>query len=619
MERSEYILMSGDEAVALGAMEADVRVVAGYPGTPSSEILETIAEKTRGLGVHVEWSTNEKVAYEVAFASALAGVRSLCTTKHLGMNVLSDTLLVSAYTGVNAGLVIVTADDIHPFSSQNAEDTRYYARLARLPMLEPSSVSEARELTIEAFSISERLGLPVILRITDRIAHGKGGVKVGQVQSIEQHASFVKNDRRYVMVASNSRVRTAWLRGRMMEAEKISEAFKWNVVETVLGAKLGVVTSGVAYEHVVEALNVLGLRNSVSVLKLAFTNPLPVDMVTNFLRAHPTVLVIEEIEPIMETEVSAMAHRAGLATVVLGRLDDVVPHEQELTPGRVGESIVASLRRVGVEVPLKKLNGAPDLPRRVPNLCAGCPHAASYYALKQAKTRLGSRGVVCGDRGCYNQGSNEPLCALDTCIAMGASIGMAAGFRQAGLPGPVVAVIGDSTFLHAGIPALINAVHNHAAVTVMILDNGWTAMTGHQPNPTSGVNVMGNEAPRVVIEEVARACGVKQVSTVTPYNVGATTEAIVRAVESGEPAVIVCRQQCPVQEARLQRRAGVTIETRRFVVGDTCTRCGQCLKQLGCPALEPSADKMNINKLVCVGCGVYSQVCPAGCIQEAVK
>jgi len=303
------------KAVARGALEADVRVVAGYPGTPSSEILASIAEKHLS-GVHVEWSTNEKVAYEVAFASALAGVRSLCTTKHLGMNVLSDTLLVSAYTGVKAGLVLVTADDIHPFSSQNAEDTRYYARLARLPMLEPSSVAEARELTIEAYSLSERLGLPVILRITDRIAHGKSGVQVGPVRSLEQNASFAKDDRRYVMVASNSRVRTAWLRGQMKEAMKISEVFSWNEIETALDAKLGVVASGVVYEHVVEALNVLGLRSSVSVLKLAFTNPLPADLVTTFLRAHATVLVVEEIEPIMETEVSALAHREGLSTVV---------------------------------------------------------------------------------------------------------------------------------------------------------------------------------------------------------------------------------------------------------------------------------------------------------------
>ncbi len=607
--------MSGDEAIALGALEADVRVVAGYPGTPSSEIIAAAAEASKGLGVHVEWSTNEKVAYEIAFASALSGLRSLCTTKHLGMNVLSDTLLVSAYTGVNAGLVLVTADDIHPFSSQNAEDTRYYARLARLPMLEPSSVVEARALTIEAYTLSERLSLPVILRITDRIAHGKGGVEAGTRRIVEQHASFKKEDKRYVMVASNSRVRTAWLRAQMREAEKLSEVSPWNVVEKAPGARLGVIASGVVYEHAVEALNVLGLRGSVSILKPAFTNPLPPKLVSDFVGAHEAVLVLEEIEPIIEGEVSALAHRMGLETVVLGRSDGIVPREQELTPGRVAESVAASLRRLGVGTPSPELGAALDVPRRVPNLCAGCPHAASYYALKQAKKRLGSVGVVCGDRGCYNQGSNEPLCSLDTCIAMGASIGMASGFAQAGLKGPLVAVIGDSTFLHAGIPALINAVHNGATITVMILDNGWTSMTGHQPNPTSGVDIMGREAPRIIIEDVVRACGVKHTDTVSPYDVKATTDAIVAAVESGEPAVVVCRQQCPIQEARLRKKAGTHVESRRFVVNDACTGCGQCLNQLGCPALTPSGGRMRVDTTICIGCGVCTYVCPTDCIE----
>jgi len=315
----------GNNAIARGAIEAGVRVVAGYPGTPSSEILSTIARDARKYGMHVEWSTNEKVAYEVAYGAALSGVRALMTTKHLGVNVLSDALLVSAYTGVNGGLVIVTADDIHPFSSQNAEDTRYYAKLAKIPCIEPSNVQEAKDMIIEAFELSEKLQLPVLFRVTDR------------------KASFIKEDSRYVMIAPNARKRVEWLNNQIDKAAALSENHPENRADYAEQATLGVIASGVPYEHTIEALDVLGLTDRVSVLKLTFTHPLPKQKIAEFLRNHSHVLVAEEIEPIIETEVSSIAHQIGLDTLVHGRLDGYVPREHELTPDRIGESIARIL------------------------------------------------------------------------------------------------------------------------------------------------------------------------------------------------------------------------------------------------------------------------------------
>jgi len=607
--------LMGNNAIARGAMEAGVKVVAGYPGTPSSEILSTIAESADELGIHVEWSTNEKVAFEVSFGAALAGVRALVTTKHLGVNVLSDTLLVSAETGVNGGLVVVTADDVHPFSSQNAMDTRYYARLAKLPCLEPTSVQEAKDMTVYAFDLSEELQLPVLLRVTDRICHAKSDARLGPIKERPVKASFTKDDARYVMVAPNARKRIVWLNGQMDRAAAISEQYAENRATIVPGAKLGVIASGVPYEHALEALRVLGLTGKVSVLKLTFTHPLPKQKVAEFLKAHKRALVVEEIEPIIETEVHSVAHQLGLDTVIHGRLDGYVPREQELTPDRVGASVTRILKVDDPEVQGLKFS-VPELVGRIPNLCAGCPHAASYYALKVALRKVGGRAVITGDRGCYNQGTNPPLSAIDTCICMGASISMASGLRHAGLEGPMVAVIGDSTFLHGGIQPLINAVHNTAAVTVLILDNGWTGMTGHQPNPNTGVNAMGRPAPKVSLEGMVEACGVQHVAVVSPYDVEATVDAIVQAVRHPGPAVVISRQVCPVQDHRLRRKAGEKLVFTRYAVdADRCTGCLHCVNSVGCPALDVEGGKVRVNNAQCVGCGVCAQVCPSAAIE----
>lgn len=603
------ILLMGNHAIARGALEAGVRVVAGYPGTPSSEILTYLAGEADRHGLHVEWSTNEKVAYEVAYGAALGGVRALVTTKHLGVNVLSDALLVSAYTGINGGLVVVTADDIHPFSSQNAEDTRYYARLAKLPCIEPTNVQEAKDMVSDAFRISEELQLPVLFRVTDRICHASSDATLDEINQLDREPSFVKDDARYVMVASNAWRRVTWLNAQMDKAAALSENYPGNSIETADSPELGVIASGVNYEHTVEALNVLRLRDRVSVLKLTFTNPLPKQMIATFLRAHSKVLVVEEIEPIIENEVNSVAHQLGIEARVYGRLDGFIPREHELTPDLVGRGVTRILKMddPSLEEPEYK---TPEIIRRIPNLCAGCPHAASYYALKQAMKRMGGRGVVTGDRGCYNQGTNPPLSAIDTCVCMGASISMASGFRHAGVDGPIVAVIGDGTFFHNGVQPLVNAVHNTAGVTVMILDNGWIAMTGHQPNPNTGINATGKPAPRVSIEEMVRACGVKHVQVVSPYDVDETVDAIVVAMKYKGPAVVISRQVCPVQDHRLRKRAGEKLSFTRYAVDqDRCTGCLRCVNGVGCPALDIADGRVTINQAQCIGCGVCAQVC----------
>lgn len=362
-------------------------------------------------------------------------------------------------------------------------------------------------------------------------------------------------------------------------------------------------------------MNVLGLRDRVSVLKLTFTNPLPRRMIAAFLRAHGKVLVVEEIEPIIENEVNSVAHQRELETRIHGRLDGYIPREHELTPDCVGVGVTRVLKMddPGLEEVEYK---TPELVRRIPNLCAGCPHAASYYALKQAMKRVGGGGAVTGDRGCYNQGTNPPLSAIDTCVCMGASISMASGLRHAGVDGLIVAVIGDSTFFHNGAQPLVNAVHNTADIIVMILDNGWTGMTGHQPNSNTGLNATGKPSPRVSIEEMMRACGVEHVQVVSPYDVEGTIDTLVAMMNLRGPAVVISQQVCPVQDHRLRKRAGEQLSFTRYAVDpEKCTGCLYCVNSIGCPALDTEDGKIMISREQCIGCGVCAQVCPS----EAIK
>lgn len=606
------VLLMGNEAIARGAIEAGVQVATSYPGTPASEIMGALSRVAKKFGVYVEWSTNEMVAFEVAYAASLSGLRSMVSFKHLGFNWVLDPLLVSAYTGVNGGLVAVTADDPHPYSSQNAEDTRYYVRISKVPCLEPSDIQEAKDFLPIAFKLSEGLQLPVIVRVTNRISHTRGDVVLGPLNNERRSPVFKKDFKRYVMIAPYARQRHPWLNEQYRKAAELAEASPLNRLEVKEGAELGIIASGVAYLYVKEALKQLNITDKASVLKLSFTNPIPKKLIANFLRKVRKVLVVEEIEPIIENEVKAVAFDHGLNPKIYGRSTGHIPLEFELTPEKIMQAVADILSPMAMDLlnndDVKKMLN-PLAPPRTPFLCPGCPHRASYYAIKKALKKNRKEGIIVGDRGCYNQGVHPPLQAIDTCICMGASIAMACGFYHAGVEEPVIAVIGDSTFFHAGIPALINAVHNKANMTLVVLDNQWTAMTGHQPSPSTGMTATGEETKRLLIEDVANACGVDFVKVVDPYNVNEAVEALREAVNHNLPAVVICRHTCALQEERFLRRRG---ESRPpYKVNESlCVGCKVCVTEFGCPAMEwKGDDKAWIDPSKCVGCGVCSQIC----------
>ena len=578
-------LLSGNQAVARGAYEAGVRVAAGYPGTPSTEILESLAAYE---GIHVQWSPNEKVALDVALGASLGGARALATMKHVGLNVAADTWMTAAYTGVGAGLVVVSADDPGMHSSQNEQDNRFYARFAAVPMLEPADSEEARAFTRVAFEISERFDTPVLLRYTTRVAHGLGVVTPQEAQ-VPPAAGFRRNPQKYVMLPAYARRRRPVVLERLKRlAEYVEESPL--TVEELRDPAVGVVTSGVVYHYVREVLP------DASILKLGISHPLPLGRIRSFARQVRRLLVVEELEPYLEDALRA----AGLE--VEGRA--YFPAVGELDPDRVREGLV----RAGVLAPSPPGPPAPESVARPPVLCSGCPHTGPFMALR----RLGA--VVAGDIGCYTLAALEPLSAMDTCVAMGSSIGMAVGLAHSGgAGGPVVATIGDSTFLHAGIPALMDAVYNRADITVLILDNGTTAMTGGQHHPGTGVTLKGQPARAVDLVALCRALGVEHVEVVDPYDLGAVYRAIEAAIAHPGPAVVITNRPCV--------EAPVKVRDHPFyVVEDACIACQLCMN-VGCPSLtwgdtwHDGRRKVTLDTLTCTGCTVCAQVCPTGAIR----
>jgi len=602
------VLYLGNEAVARGAIEAGAKVATSYPGTPASEILSSLARVAKKVGMYVEWAVNEKVAFEVAFAASLANVRAIMSCKHLGVNWISDALLVAAYTGVNGGLVIVSADDTHPYSSQNAEDTRYYTKLAKIPCLEPSDIPEAKEIVKYGFKLSETLQLPVYVRITQRISHSKSDVTVGEVEKVNREARFEKDFKRYVMIATYSKERQRVLNKKYYEdAVKIFDNIEFNKVISN-ESSIGVIGCGVTFGYVVEALERLGLADKVDVMKLSTPSPLPYNFIGKFLENKEKVLVVEEGEPIVEEGICRIALSFNRNVSIYGQYTGHIPREFELSTGIVAKAIKAFIEGV---TPSFERKAAEEIGKRIPALCAGCPHRASYYALKRALRELGKKGIIVGDRGCYNQGIHPPLRAIDTCICMGASIAMAVGFERAGVKEPVIAVIGDSTFYHAGVQPLLDAVFNNSKITVLIFDNSWTSMTGHQPNPGTGVNAMGEPSLRIRAENIARSCGVGFVKVVNPLDLNNTIKTIKEAIMYDGVAVVVCRSPCTLQYLRELRKRGEKPD-KIVLIEDRCVGCKLCVTQLGCPALlfDEEKKKPIVNRELCSGCGLCSQVCP---------
>ncbi len=570
-------LMSGNEAIARGAYEAGVTVATGYPGTPSTEILENASAYKADM--HCEWSPNEKVALEVAVGASLTGARSIITMKHVGLNVAADPLMTFSYIGAVGGLVVCVADDPGMHSSQNEQDTRHYARFAKIPVVEPSDSQEAKDFLKEALKISEDYKTPVILRTTTRVSHSRSLVTMGERET-PRKVGFVKDPPRFVPIPIWGRVMRHRVEERLPALRAASEQSSLNRIE-MRDTALGIITSSIAYQYVREVFP------EASVLKLGWAYPFPDALIKKFASQVTKVLVVEELDDFLEE------HVRSLGIACQGR--DVVPAIGELSPSRLR---TARAKFEGREVPTPKpLEVARDLPGRPPVLCPSCPHRGVFYALTKFDV------VVTGDIGCYSLGVFPPLNRMDTILCMGGGLSMPQGLEKAGEPKKVVGMVGDSTFFHSGITGLLNIVHNEGASTIIVVDNRTTAMTGHQDNPGTETNLMGHQVPSVSVEAVAKACGVKNVVTVNPYHIEQTTQALKEALERKEPTVIVSRAPCPLH-------VGKPIAGPLHVDAGVCQECGQCL-ELGCPALEKQdGQALHINELLCGGCGLCEQVCP---------
>jgi len=589
-------LLSGNEALALGAYHAGISVATAYPGTPSTEILEFISQFD---DIYAEWSTNEKVAMEVALGACYTGVRTLVSLKHVGLNVAADPFLAASTTGINGGLVIICADDPGIHSSQNEQDNRNYAKLAKIPILEPADSQEAYDLMTLAFEMSEQFDTPVMVRSTTRISHSKSVVNAHRTRVIpENKVAFPRNVQKYVMLPVNARYRHPLVEERMVKLAEFAETCSINTV--IKGNdKLGIVTGGVAYQYAREVFP------DASILKLGMTYPLPRKMISDFATSVDRLIVIEELDPFLQENIQAM----GIE--ITGK--EFIPREGELSTDIVGESArKAHLlpETTGTKEPAISV----DLPRRPPLLCAGCPHTGMFFVLAGMGQRLKlpnakekaekeSNLVITGDIGCYTLATYPPLNAMDTTACMGASIGQALGMEKAGLDNKVVAVIGDSTFLHSGITPLVDAVYNNGKITVVILDNGTTAMTGHQEHPGTGITAQGKETNKVILEDLVRGIGVRDVQVVDAFDIKELRAAARHAINNPELSVIIVRGDCVV---RVRKQS-----EPRAVDNEKCNNCGMCLV-IGCPAIQTDNGNVFIDPSLCAGdrCQICQQICP---------
>lgn len=607
------VLLLGNEAIARGILEAGIGIVTTYPGTPASEIGDSISTIAAEASLYMEYSINEMVAVEVAAGAANCGIRALSAMKHVGLNVASDMVMTLAYAGVRGGYVIVTADDPECYSSQNEQDNRYYALLSNLPCLEPSDSQEAKDMTISAIEISEKLELPVLLRTTTRVSHTRAPVVYGKLLKPRLKGEFIRDVKRLVMVPANSRPKHGVLLKKFENAKELSELSQYNrTVRDSRSRRNGIISSSSAFNYAVEAADLLGL--DASILKLGMTHPLPEKMIGEFLKKHEKIIVVEELEPYLEMQVKAMAKDYAPDVGVYGKMhEQCFPREGELSTRLV---TVGLAKITGRELPIdfrkideKYAEVARDLPSRPPTLCAGCPHRASFYVIRKV---AGQKAIYPTDIGCYALGIAPPLNIGDIMICMGASIGTAQGISKATSEN-TMAIIGDSTFFHAGIPGLINAVYNNHKITVAVLDNLTTAMTGHQPHPGTGKTGMLTPTEKIQIERVAEGCGVKCVKVVNPFNTKEAEATLDEALRHPGPSVVIFRAPCTLVTVREKRRKGIrTIACR---ISDECKNCMVCVKLLGCPALIVEEGKVYINDALCTACGLCASVCPYDAIE----
>ncbi len=572
-------LMLGNEAFARGLFEAGCRFASSYPGTPSTEITEEVAKYDE---VYAEWAPNEKVALESALGASLAGARSFAAMKHVGLNVAADPLYTAAYTGVNGGLVIAVADDPGMHSSQNEQDSRHHAIASKVPMLEPADSRECKEFAMLAFSLSEQFDTPVIVRTSTRVAHSQSAVDLCERNELPLR-EYVKNPAKYVMMPSNAKGRHVVVEERTEKLIAYAETAAINKVENN-GAKIGVITCGAAYQYAKEALG-----DRVNYLKIGMTNPLPKQLFLDFAAQCETLYIIEELDGILETHCKAIGI-ACKGKEIFGCI------------GELNQSIIAEklLGKVNTITPYPE-----QLPVRPPVMCAGCPHRGVFYLLAKHKI------TVSGDIGCYTLGAAAPLNAMDWTICMGASVSALHGFNKVlgeNAEQKSVAVIGDSTFMHSGITGLVNISYNASNTTVIILDNSITGMTGHQQNPTTGMNLKGDPAAKVCLEDLCRAVGIQRVRVADPYNLPEMEQAITEELAANEPSVIISRRPCALLK-NVKHKAALVVNS------ENCKGCKMCLK-LGCPAISMKNGKASIDHTQCVGCGICKELCKFDVITE---
>jgi len=613
----ERLFVLGNEAIARGAIESGVQIAAAYPGTPSSEILETLAGVAKELDMYVEWSTNEKVAFEVALAASICGVRAMASMKHVGVNVAHDPLMTASYMGAKGGLVLLSADDPWAWSSQNEQDNRHIAEQGFIPVLEPSSVQEAKDMMADAFELSEQFRQLFMLRSVTRIGHARGDITLGEISRERRKGQFTKDRTWLNYTPREARINKPLMLERFEKIKKAVNTLPYNQLKLADGAKLGIIACGLSYSYALEAVNWLGIEDKVSVLKIGTPHPLPEELVITLLNSVKEVLVIEELDPFVELHVKAIAGEHTIPVKIHGK--DLLPRIGELSTRKVTEA-VAHLTKTKTPVNFASIDKleqetAPLLPWRPPALCPGCPHRASHYAIRVASRRVAREHgkeiepVYPGDIGCYALGYNPPQEASDTIICMGASFGIANGLAHV-VNAPIVAHLGDSTFFHAGIPPLVNAVYNKANITMMILDNSATAMTGFQPHPGTGYTAMGDETVMLKPEEIARACGVKFVEVVDPFNLKEATETIEKAIRFEGPAVVVSRRLCAIIEQREKKKRKEAVVPYHVDPEKCNVKCNACIELLGCPAIIKEGTKKVIDSSLCTGCGVCAQICP---------
>ena len=619
--------MLGNEAIVRGALEAGVQFASTYPGTPASEIGDTFAGIAKQAGVYFEYSTNEKVAFEAAAGAAMSGLRALVSFKQFGLNVASDSIGPVAYVGVDGGLVIAFADDPNGWSSaQTEQDSKCYARMMHIPMLEPSDSQECVDFVKVAFELSEKFKTPVFVRLTTRVDHSRTIVTLGDVVHGGRKANFVKDPQRYFTLPPA----IMGLHEKIVEkVEKMRAVFEMHEINRVLNAgaskELGVITSGAAFNYVMEAMNDLGVK--LPVLKLGTTYPLPEKKIKEFIRGLKAVLIAEELDPVLEKEIEALAKEANPKLQIFGKLEregrKCLPIAGEYDTELLEKAIAAATGKkmdFDYDAHARKFAAiANTLPRRFPVLCPGCPHRSTFYAVKKA---AGNDAIFAGDIGCYLLGIYPPFNTQDFLFAMGAGEGVAHGIKKAntttGGQQKVIAFVGDSTFFHAGIPALLNMVYNKSNPIVVVMDNRITAMTGHQPNPGVGVTGMGEPTEEIKIEDIAAACGVKHVKVVDPYNIREMETVVKEFLKLDEVSVIVAKRRCYLLDYRDKRKAGgaPTFE----IAGELTFEEIKNLKEYSCPAYNPDGKGgLKIDESMCWGCASCGQLCKPGTIRPKMK